>query len=369
MIFTSGTILLCALALTNKFSKRQITLISLLFLVIVAVIYKPDSGMDLYRHYQMLDLFAKYGLENTIMTNMDRMGTLPLYALFFYFISLFHYNQLLLAFTYILVYSAQFKVLSMYVNDNGYDKKSWMIGYSLIMLTTNAYGLTGIRNFLAFAITEVFLYIDLCRREHRKLSMVIYFSMCLLHDSIILILAFRLMVYVIEKFRTVSQNVILFLILVSPIMIKGMGTFLRTTPISFLKAVGNKILTYGGTDGINSYGGDAGTEIRATMGLIILMLVVFCIKATLNKEYYQRSDIKMLVIITLFCFGGMIGNRVLVERYITMGVMFAIPTMVKVIREGCPQSGYYIKTNAIPLITMVCILFSNICYWQYRFFI
>lgn len=369
MFYTTGVILLSLLALTNRFNKRIIIVASLALLFIVSIYFEPDEGMDLFRHYEMLEMFRNNGFFKTVLINGNRMSFLPVYAIYFYIISLFNCNKLLLIITYMIIYLAQFYVLTMYIQDQCLDKKSWMIGYVLIMVTTNAYDLTGIRNFLAFSIVEVFLYLDLCRNSHKKLSLLIYVLMCFLHDSMILILFFRLFISLLDKFSIKAKKIILLLLLFNSYVLKSISNILINIPITFFNKVGEKIITYGGMNGIENFGIDMGTRIRTIMRLIILVLIVFYIFIHLNRNQRYNNDKFFLLLLTYFCVGAMFGNRVLADRYVAMGVMYSVPEMVFIIRNHCPYNGLCIRKDAIPLIILLILFFIELCFEQYRYFI
>lgn len=366
MFFSIGVVFLCIIALITRINKKTLVIVTFVFLSSIAILFEPQIGLDLYTHYRMLDIMRQFGYVDTVARFGYLMGNLPVYSAFFYLVSLLHFNELLLVITYLVVYGCMFHVISMCAEDHGWSLKGWKIGYVIVMLITNAYSATGIRYTLAFAVTFLFLYVDLVRKKHQLLSLIVYALMCMLHDGMILILVFRLLLYIpatkiTEKLR--------YLILFWQGWLELINNILRAIPYSFFSTVADKLMLYSTQESANTWIGGVGMRTLYGMRIIILAFIVlyYFFYDRRKKGDYQR----MLVLLILFCFGG-VYSMALIDRYTIITFMYALPFILDMNGE-CNMSQepekVLIQLRMLPMLILIIAYFGCLIVFQYQYFV
>lgn len=366
MIYSIGVIFLCFIALCTKANKKTLLFITFLFLTGIAILFEPQRGLDLYTHYRVLDVMRQIGYADSIIRFRYLMGNLPVYSVLFYLISLLQYDKLLLIIAYFIVYGCMFGVLSMCVADHGWSIKGWKYGYAIIMLITNAYSVTGIRYSLAFAVVFLFLYIDIYRREYRLLSFIMYVLACLLHDGMILVVAFRLLLFI-PKNRFTSK--LKFLIVFWQVWLNVIGEILKAIPLAYFSSAADKLLLYSTQESADTWVSGIGMETLGMLRIAVLILIViYCIMLPDNKkDDYKR----MLYFLILFCIGG-ISSAALIDRYTTITLTYAFPfvlTMNKECNKSQDSEKLLVRVETIPMIVLLIAYFGCLVVFQYRYFI
>ena len=366
MIYSIGVIFLVLIAWNIGNNRRLILFLTFIFLTSIALIFDPAPGMDLYRHYEALESFRALGYEATVGKYAHNMEDLPVYSVVFYVISLLSHNKLLLVFTYIVIYGCWFSILSMYIRDAHLNNRYWTVGYTVIMLTANAYAMTGIRNMLACAVVFLFLYIDLCRNKKKLLSMVMYVLMCFLHDSMIVFVAFRLVLYC-SKLR--GYNILRYIVVLWPLAIDRIVELLGSTSNSVLISVSQKLDLYTTQEAAEQWVGGTGLEMLSLFRFAIILMFMFYLFRQ-SKRVRNTPYIHMIYLLALFCLGGM-GNRALTDRYTNMTLMYSVPLIVNQcgIAEPVNSKGLVVQVNSFPIWIMLGGYFVCLCLFQYRYFI
>lgn len=366
MIYSIGVVILCGIALGTRFDKRTTLILTFLFLTGIAILFEPQAGLDLYKHYQTLDVMREIGYANSVIRYRYAMGNLPVYSGFFYLVSLLKYDKLLLIITYLVVYGCMFKVLEMCIEDHGWSQKSWKLGYVLIMLVTNAYSLTGIRYTLAFSVIFLFLYIDLVRKQHRILALAVYVAMCLLHDGMILIVLLRFLLYIPANRLTSKLK---YLLLFWQVWLGAIEKLLRAIPNPYFASAADKLMLYTTQEAANMWVGGVGLQTLAMMrNIILFVILLYCI---IDQDYKKNSYNQMLSILIIFCFGG-ITNSALIERYTGVTLLFSIPFMLETNKENNSSDKsdrILVRIQMLPLIAMALLYFINLAIYQYQYFL
>lgn len=366
MLYTVGVIFLVVLAWHAGKSRKFVLVLTFVFLAGIALLFEPTPQLDLYRHYETLDTFRDIGYEATVEMRRHSMGDLPVYSMLFYVISFLGHNKLLLVFTYLAIYGCLFAVLSMYIKDEKLSDKHWQIGYALIMLTTNAYALTGIRNMLAFAVVCLFMYIDLRRRKMRIISMVTYVLMCLLHDSIVIFVLFRFILYFskIKGFKVLRYGVVLW-----PLLQERITSVLGESSIPLLVSVSEKLASYTTQEAAERWVSGIALEMLS-FSKFVFVAIVIVYYFQMTKLHREEPYMQMLLMIALFSFGG-IGSRALADRYAAMAIMYAVPFVVgnSGIVEANGNTRLNICLNSFPLWVLIAGYFLCLFIFQYRLFV
>lgn len=366
MIYTIGVVCLCMIALLTRANKKTLLVLTFLFLTGIAIWFEPETGLDLYRHYQTLDVMRKIGYVNSVTQFHFQMQNLPVYSGFFYLVSLLRYNKLLLIITYLVVYGCMFRVLTMCVTDHGWSQKSWNLGYTIIMLVTNAYSVTGIRYTLAFSVVFLFMYIDLVRKQYRIISLVVYVLMCLLHDGILLIVLLRFLLCIPSSKVTAKLK---FLLIFWQVWLTAIENFLRMIPNDFFRAIADKLVLYATNESANMWVSGVGMETLATMRFAILsaIMIYYFMSQSRHKDSYQ----KMLALLILFCLGGM-SRPALIERYTSAAMLFSVPFILEINNESNynnREGAFLIQVRFLPMLVLIVLYFINLALYQYQYFL
>lgn len=366
MIYSIGVVCLCLIALLTKVNKRILLVLTFLFLTGIAILFDPQAGLDLYKHYQTLDVMREIGYLNSMVRFRFQMQNLPIYSGFFYLVSLLRYDKLLLIITYFVVYGCMFGVLSICVEDHEWNPKSWNLGYAIIMLVTNAYSITGIRYTLAFSVVFLFMYIDLVRKQHRMISLAVCVLMCLLHDGMLPIVLLRLFLYITSN-RVVSK--FKYLLVFWQVWLTAIEDILKVIPNGFFSSVADKLMLYTTSESANMWVSGVGMETLAAMRLVFLcaILMFYFMRKNKYEDNYQR----MLILLILFCFGG-ISKAALIDRYTNVTLLFSVPFILELNGE-CNYENWknriLIRIQFLPILVLVVLYFINLVLFQYQYFL
>lgn len=366
MIYSIGVVCLCMIALLTRVNKKTLLVLTFLFLTGIAILFEPQVGLDLYRHYQTLDVMREIGYVNSVERFYFQMNNLLVYSGFFYLVSLLRYDKLLLIITYLVVYGCMFRVLSMCVEDHGWSPKSWRLGYVIVMLVTNAYSITGIRYTLAFSVFFLFLYIDLVRKQHRIISLIAYILMCLLHDGMLLIVFLRFLLYLPSNKVTSRLK---YLLIFWQIWLNDIVSLLRMIPNAFFESVADKLMVYTTDEAANMWVSGVGMKTLAAIRLIILctIMIYYLMRPNRHKNSYQQ----MLILLILFCFGGM-SKDALVDRYTSAGLLFSVPFILGINEESNyndEQNIFLVQIRFLPIFVLIILYFINLVLYQYQYFL
>lgn len=298
--------------------------ISIILLVTLSFFVLPTEGMDLYQHYKMLDIMRTSDLERVERLYPYLFGTLPVYSRYFYCVSKLGFNQALLMLTYLINYGLQFALLRMAKKDFNLTDATEKLGYAFIVLGTNAYFLTTVRNVTAFIIFIYFLYWDIVRKRKRMIAWIAYLGVCLLHDSVLFLVVLRMGLCLINKkyFKPFVVS-----ILAWPVLLKGVAVVFSGSGIPFLINIAQKIDVYSTAEAAQMWTGGFANNVMLTLQMAI-MLVVLCRVWKCRKNSSAQDWFMYYIMLVLFCIGGL-GNRAILFRYI-IPVFYMIPSVVAI---------------------------------------
>lgn len=320
----------------------------------------PESEMDLQKHYYILELFRTHGYDITVDEYPWLFGTLPVYAIFFYSVSILGINQIILFIASLTVYGVQFYVLSMARKDYMLDKKSEIILSTMVLMLTNAYFITTIRNIMAFALFYLFLYLDLVRKQRTK-SIFCYILLILYHDSCIILLAIRLIVGILNVASLKKMTII---ILFWPLLLDLLHEVFLNSSIPFFVNIANKILVYIAEGANDMWIGGIGNHMMIALQ-VIFILYISC-RIFKNKKPTENYDL-FYNIITLFVIGG-ISNLAIAFRFIPM-CMFFIPLLIY--KYGLYKNDFTVQidnTKRLSIINLLTLfIFVSLIVLQYRY--
>ncbi|PGT89046.1 EpsG family protein [Bacillus sp. AFS040349] len=177
-------------------------------LAIIGFFVVPNNTMDLYKHYQVLEAIRISGIE--VVSNHNYYDSLPIFRIYFYLISFLQYNGFLPAITVFITYALTFKTIYKLGIRYNVSKLGMLLAMLFFVGTFNYLGLlSGIRNMLAFSVFAYFLYIDLVEKKNSLFCWLIYILLCFFHSSTVVLVLFRLLLYLYNKFTGKIINIVL----------------------------------------------------------------------------------------------------------------------------------------------------------------
>lgn len=360
LLLAIALLMLIVLNITSKYSRNLTYAIITVSISIFLTFIIPESEMDLQKHYYTLELFRTYGYDSTVADYPWLFSTLPVYAMLFYSVSMLGINQIILFLASLTVYGVQFYVLSMVRKDYRLDKKSEIILSTMVLMLTNAYFITTIRNIMAFALFYLFLYLDLVRKQRIK-CIFCYILLCLYHDSCIVLLAIRLMIGI---FNTTSLKKIAIIILFWPLMLDLLSAVFIKSSIPFFVNIANKILVYVAEGANDMWIGGIGNHMMIALQLTFILYISYRIFK--DKPSIKKYEL-FYNIITLFVIGG-ISNLAIVFRFIPM-CMFFIPALIYI--HGLHRNDFVLQFNYRKRLGVINFLtlsiFLSLILLQYRY--
>ena len=356
-------------AFINTFCKiknrNRFYFITVIGFCLLALIVNPTPDMDLYKHYETLDFMRNASLDQILSMQYTQYEGLPVFAISFYLISKLGYNKILLVIAYFIDYGCQFKILSMVKEDFNISKKGERWAYNLIILLTNAMGLTGIRNMIAFTLCSMMIYYDVVRKKHRILSWVIYIAMCLFHESTLVIVLLRVAIMLPnwKIFQLIQISIIVWpqlINIISKWMVNFKGVF-------WSKLLQKMILySYSPDQDFAALGGTMGF-IRLFLELLIVVSVLVLVFIESKNNVIGTKYFRLYLFIALFCIGGIFVPYMLV-RYIRFAVFLSIPLYARTwsICEN-NRNIFIVKICQVLIITSVIFVYLNLIISQYVF--
>ena len=211
MYIVSGVMILffVLLYITKQEHYKKIILFFSISIGIVSFFIILPNGVDLWRHYDSLDIMRNMNLKEMIQFEgmfvedgePGKYSNLYTYKLYFYFISKMNKNGFLPAITMFLIYLVTLLNIHRCACKYNIEKKYELSAIIYFVAVFNYYNAaSGIRNFLAFAIVAWFLYTDLVEKKHRPLCIAMYIIMAMLHTSVIIIITIRMFIIVKNKY-------------------------------------------------------------------------------------------------------------------------------------------------------------------------
>ncbi len=365
MIATLVIIGLVVLHLRSKGSRRKVYRFTVIVMMVFAFFVKPYEGMDLYEHYIILNIMRSIGLQHTVAMYPWLFSTLPVYAGVFYAVSLLGFNQVLLMIAYGLIYGLQFKVLQMVAKDYELADHQERIGAVLILLITNAFFCTTVRNVLAFAIMSYFLYWDLGRGEKRIVSFIVYVLLCLFHNSVVVLLAMRILLLVFNK--TLFKPLLLSILMWAHIL-SFVESRLRLNSILYLQNIAEKIRVYSTKRANELWVGGIANRIMITLITIVIVLVLIQMIKNHKKSHAKYNLYELFyVMISLFCIGGF-STIAITNRFIYMAAYMLVPVFLIENKSG---KGIMLKMGSSkinPVLALSFALFISYVIFQYPYF-
>lgn len=281
-------------------SKKNLKIYFFIVALIMSIIsfhFDPPTDFDLYRHYENLENFRTYGWDFANSTRI--FNSLPVYAIYFYLISLLPLNGFLpgitVFITYYLLFCLIYKISKYCCN---VSKIYIMMTFIFVMFATNyVYVVSSIRNLLALSIFSYFLFIDLVEQKNKVICFMVYIMLCLFHSSISVLLAFRILIYLYKKVTKVALKLIfLFWSFFLPIILDNINLFTG----QYFNILSQKIETYSAGDRYNLNV----LLYNLVLVLIVAITIYIYIKKNKYKNNYSLQYVNYISLIIIFTLGS-----------------------------------------------------------------
>ena len=257
---------------------RGYLIIGSLCLPFLYFFFRPPMEYDLFRHYELLQLFRNNKLSTIVSDSVSEYNKLLdqysegsfIYLVYAYVISLLKIDQLLPVITGMIIYAAISKIILMSVEDLGVEVQEWKIVlcFFFLLAVSDFRSISGIRNMLSYALFALAAYYDLVRNANKPLCFLCYLLLAGLHSSIFILIIIRLLI-MLDK--GMLKWIIALIMLLSYSMLDLALTFMsRFSHIPMINYLVEKINFYG-------IEGGSGYNIRRALIFFFMILVQFFI--------------------------------------------------------------------------------------------
>lgn len=254
----------------------------------------PPVGWDLHRHYELLDVARKHGIEFIFFDSLykGQLGS----ALLFSIIALLPSNQFLPFLTIFIEYVILGYIVTDYASRKGLGVRDIFIALIFHLTLCNiAWVLSTIRQPFALSIVSLAVYLDLERKK--KISIVFYILSVLIHPSCLGVFLLILLFHIFRK-----NTFIPFLLLGWSYFSNQIGSILISTNIRFLSYIGSMLIGY-----VNYTQGSYEDNRPVIMNLIILLSFAGLIINELYKKKNKDMSLRFLlwsIAFTIGCFAS-----------------------------------------------------------------
>ncbi|WP_097027913.1 EpsG family protein [Clostridium peptidivorans] len=312
--------------------KYYFFIISLTF-SIIALFFVPDESMDLYRHYEYLDVLRDYGWKLAI--TVSPFGSSIVANLYFYLISFLGVNGLLPAITaFITYYLTLNRIYEVALKYNCSKANILLSTFYFISMLGYLSLISGIRSLLAFALFSYFLYIDLVENKKKILCWSIYIALSLFHSSVWVLLIFRVMLRFYNKFTRIAY--IAFLTTWSLNIANIINFIDNFSNIKILQELQQKVSLYT----VGGYFTDYSIRDSLIILIVICITFLFFLYTNRNQNKEMKSYFDYIILIIAFCIGSINYYRVFVSFVAVL--YFLSPTYILLINHN-PVFGFIRK--------------------------
>lgn len=348
------SILLAMLLLPQKYY-RFIFIIICLLLSIVAYNWEPPVGMDLYRHYTLIQNFRTEGWKGGLLFS-PYTNNQPIVNYIFYAVSLLpvKYNGILPAIGTFIGYYLFFEVIFEISIEEKIDKISIIIATIFFVSTYKyLYLVSSIRNFVAFSILFYFLYLDLVKHKSVRLCFLVYFLLGFWHYISFLILLFRVILVFYQKYAKPVIAILIIFWKEEQILLFAILNKLSFFPIfSFLKGktsfyIEREIINY------------KDMVVPIVIFLTITLVLLYYIYESKNKKEIKNQITSEYInyVFLIVCFTvGAVTSVDLFVRFVNFMVLLIGPIIINLIKKNSD-----IKKDNIFLIRSIILLSSFFC--------
>ncbi len=218
----------------KKHIEIYISLIIALALAILAYLWVPKQGYDLYQYYNWLEKLRTFNTKDVI--GFFKLRGEPVIMLYFYIIAKIGNFQLLQVLPTFLFYFIALFMLVDYAKSRkiSYSKVTF-VGMLLFSLCEYVYIAGCFRYTLAFIIFALALYLENIKGKNNKWIWILYVLPCLIHTATFILLAFRILSSIKNKKLIIAVMSAIIIVMVFPKII--------VLPISYISIEGLNRIT------------------------------------------------------------------------------------------------------------------------------
>ncbi len=286
---------------------------------------------DLYRFYYDIGIFRKHGWNTPDQYFKTAYSTMPITKAYIYLISLLRIDGFLPAITCFIVYGLMAKLINEVGKKNNIRIVTICFAF-LYFVALNNYkvSITNIRLPIAFALFMILIYNDLVKNKHKFLCYVGYFSLVLIHNSMIIWLAIYFLAKLANRFTLLY---LCLFTLASNVLLQITSIILKNFPSSnFINNILYKIDFYTSQQMLESTRGEWQVWLIASLRFIVFAYMLFYIWQRNNHIIRNSNYNKLFIFSVILCtFGiGSIWNFHLFNRISNFSV-YLMPLWILVI--------------------------------------
>jgi len=352
------------LALLSKFFKKnklnKYFSIIAISLGILAFFFQPSPLDDLTTHYFHISNARLFGIE--YFKTQGRFDGLYTYQALFIFISKLPYNNFLPAFTAFIVYYYPLKMLYKISMKFQLTKKQtlWILAFMMFSLQYTGI-ISGIRNMIAFSLGVYIMYIDLEEKRWRPFCFVMYFILCLLHQSTVILVAIRIITNIQKKaLKRLGTSIFVFWSLFVSLMLSFMTYF---TSIPYIGMLAIKL--YGYTLDDDNVRNIIPNSYWLIMMVIRAFVAIFLFYVYCKTKQGKNEGVSKLHDVFIYVFAFMIGSVISYHIFIRLSNVLILLSPVIL------SQAFYQMNNGIIVKSkiMLWVQIISICVLIYTFFI
>ena len=368
LLFSFAFLIIISIFFKRENLKYYFLIVSLV-LAVLAFLYVPNSKMDLYRHYTMLDMTRIYGFDY-IMTS-DDYKSLPVIGIYMYLISLLNCNSFLPGITAFIVYKLSLDIVYLSGIKYNSSKSGMLLAAYFYIGTANYLGtISGIRNPLAITIFIYLLYIELIEKKHIKLCWIGYLMTCLIHVSMVLPLVLRISVYLYKRFtKTIIKVALICWSVFLPIIMNILSSL---SGIPLIGLLVTKMNSYDSEEANAVANVSLYTAVYSTIVIVtIIVFIYYGVRVIKVEKGIDKDFFNFCVLITCYVIGSINSYHVFV-RMTRVLVLLSIPIITYLNKKEILiyKKGYINIREIIFLIILMesTIFMAFLFHGQYMFY-
>lgn len=321
----------CLLLVKTNVSSKKLLRVYMVFLCVVAFLYKPYITGDLYRIYETMGFFATMDFK-LFWTDFAMESSIPLARLLYWIFGKTGVNSLLPVFSALICYSVIFYIINK--TKEIYSVSNKNIAFVLFFVMTNSIYISvigGIRMMLALCIIVFSFFRITVEKKYNVADVVLFIASIFIHAMSIAVIGICLLVAFFDSGRSISKKIA---------YVCGAGAiavlfafFFRDIVTSFY----HKFLGYILGDNYSDFW-------EYIMGGLIVIVLVFLFveyrslyKANVGKELRKinLAGVLCVAIGLIFCFEFSMFYRFAGQ----LAVILSIPSMMATLQntEGKPS--------------------------------
>ncbi len=325
------------------------------------VVVAPYGPMDLSQHYHALNVIHALHWGN--LWEVLRESPRPLFILYLYVISFLGNNSWLPAITVFLGYFFITTIIYKYSKRLKSNQILPFFCFIFVLLNFNYnWLLSGIRNYLAFSMLALCLYMELIERKYKLVCWVIYVSICFFHFIMLVFLWLRILLIFRNKITSVFIYVlILCSILLAPLCLD----YFKLFNLPLFDIAVKKQIAY---QNYNTFG-----KVQWVICLAKLFAIVsvyfYCV---FYRKAYKEKDYDAYVLMVICLVVGLTNQYQFFLRTTDFLVCLIAPYIIQVFTPPCGRAKRrnltLHKFNFLLLFTGETLLcFGYYIYIEYRY--